>query len=90
MGGAAVPSSWREATSPGRLSRGRHSFTGRPESLGICLWNVWTAQKAQLGFGGFGVRGFSFPWGFWIFVEVRIVLGVLGSVVKSGQGAAGV
>lgn len=47
-------------------------------------------QKAQIGFGGFGLQWFSFPGGFWVFIEERIVLEVLGSVVKSAYGAADV
>lgn len=46
-------------------------------------------QKAQIGFGGFGLQWFSFPCGFWDFFEERVVLEVLGSVVKSACGAAG-
>lgn len=51
---------------------------------------MWAVQKAQIGFGGFGLQWFSFPGGFWVFIEERIVLEVLGSGVKSSCGAAGV
>lgn len=56
-----------------------------PWLLGHLLLNVGTVQEARIGFGGFALQGFSFPCGFWVFIEERTGLGMLGSVAVELQ-----